>query len=202
MCLQTMTPYLHTVQGERTQVKKKANLPLTLYVELGIWLCRPGATRARPPSFYWLPAQACRQASSAVANRKIAAVFSTPSGKISPIPSGHRLPPRSPPTTDTTNPFPHTHTPHPTMPRQSRPSARPAPTRPTVPARSAAPTQQQQTRPATTYAPSAGAPPTAMAPPQAASQGPGLMGQMASTAAYAPPSSPPHGVPTTPTNSD
>jgi len=52
-----------------------------------------------------------------------------------------------------------------------------------VPARSApAPTQQQQTRPATTYAaPGAAAP---QAPTAAAgSQGPGLMGQMASTAA-------------------
>ncbi|CAP68045.1 uncharacterized protein PODANS_1_19110 [Podospora anserina S mat+] len=71
------------------------------------------------------------------------------------------------------------------MPRQSRGPAR-APARPTVPARSApAPTQQQQTRPATTYAgPQTGAPnaaaPTAGAP---TSQGPGLMAQMASTAA-------------------
>ncbi|KAL2180885.1 uncharacterized protein P884DRAFT_216513 [Thermothelomyces heterothallicus CBS 202.75] len=74
------------------------------------------------------------------------------------------------------------------MPRQSRSSARPAPSRPTVPARSApAPTQQQQTRPATTYAaPSAtpSAPTTPQAPTATAgSQGPGLFGQMASTAA-------------------
>ncbi|AEO65155.1 3c4bb645-75ac-4118-a6ff-69b4c89687fb [Thermothielavioides terrestris] len=73
------------------------------------------------------------------------------------------------------------------MPRQSRSTARPAPARPSVPARSApAPTQQQQTRPATTYAappPSAPAP-TATAPTaQPVSQGPGLLGQMASTAA-------------------
>ncbi|KAL2023516.1 hypothetical protein VTK56DRAFT_2124 [Thermocarpiscus australiensis] len=75
------------------------------------------------------------------------------------------------------------------MPRQSRSTAR-APARPSVPARTApAPTQQQQTRPATTYAPSAAAPsapnPTAVAPqaPPTTSQGPGLLGQMASTAA-------------------
>ncbi|KAI0854936.1 hypothetical protein F4860DRAFT_497877 [Xylaria cubensis] len=71
------------------------------------------------------------------------------------------------------------------MPRQrsaGRPAA--APARPSVPAR-AAPTQQQ-TRPATTYAPASQAPPhapTATATAPAASQGPGLFGQMASTAA-------------------
>ncbi|KAK4102151.1 hypothetical protein N658DRAFT_495507 [Parathielavia hyrcaniae] len=71
------------------------------------------------------------------------------------------------------------------MPRQSRSSARPAPARPTVPARSApAPTQQQQTRPATTYAAPPSAPTsTPHAPTAPTSQGPGLMGQMASTAA-------------------
>ncbi|KAI5867434.1 hypothetical protein GGS23DRAFT_592747 [Durotheca rogersii] len=66
------------------------------------------------------------------------------------------------------------------MPR-NRSAARPAPSRPTVPARSPAP---QQTRPAATYAPAHGAaqhPPAAAAPQ--ASQGPGLFGQMASTAA-------------------
>ncbi|KAK4208694.1 Sas10/Utp3/C1D family-domain-containing protein [Rhypophila decipiens] len=70
------------------------------------------------------------------------------------------------------------------MPRQSRSSGR-APARPSVPARqSAPPTQQQQTRPATTYAPSSAAAPNAPAAPVAApSQGPGLFGQMASTAA-------------------
>ncbi|KAL2269547.1 hypothetical protein VTJ83DRAFT_1731 [Remersonia thermophila] len=76
------------------------------------------------------------------------------------------------------------------MPRQSRPSSR-APTRPTLssPRAPAAP-QQQQTRPAATLAaPPASAPSTpnlsAPATPQApvASQGPGLFGQMASTAA-------------------
>ena len=70
------------------------------------------------------------------------------------------------------------------MPRQ-RSSAR-APSRPTVPARSApAPTQQQQTRPATTYAP-AGQQHSQQAMPQQApvSQGPGMLGQIASTAAY------------------
>ncbi|KAK4151909.1 Sas10/Utp3/C1D family-domain-containing protein [Chaetomidium leptoderma] len=59
-------------------------------------------------------------------------------------------------------------------------SARPAPAR--APVRN--PAQQQQTRPATTYAAprsAAAAPPAPAAP--AASQGPGLMGQMASTAA-------------------
>ncbi|KAK4199717.1 hypothetical protein QBC40DRAFT_281321 [Triangularia verruculosa] len=75
------------------------------------------------------------------------------------------------------------------MARQSRGPARGparAPARPTVPTRSAGPpTQQQQTRPATTYAgPQTGAPnaaaPTAGAP---TSQSPGLMAQMASTAA-------------------
>ncbi|KKA27939.1 hypothetical protein TD95_001205 [Thielaviopsis punctulata] len=68
------------------------------------------------------------------------------------------------------------------MPRQ-RSSGR-APARPTISKPAAAP-MGQQTRPATTYAPSAGAPPAA-APPayqQAPSQGPGLFGQMASTAA-------------------
>ncbi|KAI1499985.1 hypothetical protein F5X99DRAFT_410461 [Biscogniauxia marginata] len=63
------------------------------------------------------------------------------------------------------------------MPR-SRSSGRSAPARPSVPSRSAAPAQQQ-TRPAATYAPAQG---TQHAPPQA-SQGPGLFGQMASTAA-------------------
>ncbi|KAH8882679.1 hypothetical protein GQ53DRAFT_700533 [Thozetella sp. PMI_491] len=67
------------------------------------------------------------------------------------------------------------------MPRQ-RSAARP-PARPTVPSRApSAPTQQQQTRPATTYAPQQqhAAPPAQAAP---VSQGPGLFGQMASTAA-------------------
>ncbi|KAK3489359.1 Sas10/Utp3/C1D family-domain-containing protein [Neurospora hispaniola] len=65
------------------------------------------------------------------------------------------------------------------MPRQSRGSARPS-----VPARKpVASTNQQQQRPASTYAPPTAAP---HAPPAAAapvSQGPGLFGQMASTAA-------------------
>ena len=67
------------------------------------------------------------------------------------------------------------------MPRRSGGGGR-APTRPTVPARQApAPTKQQPSRPATTMA---GAPPAAgQAAPQAGSQGPGLFGQMASTAA-------------------
>ncbi|KAK4124937.1 hypothetical protein N657DRAFT_643705 [Parathielavia appendiculata] len=74
------------------------------------------------------------------------------------------------------------------MPRQSRSSARPAPSRPTVPARSApAPTQQQQTRPAATYAAPSSAPTSSQMAPHAptapVSQGPGLLGQMASTAA-------------------
>lgn len=60
-----------------------------------------------------------------------------------------------------------------------------APARPTAPTPTPAP---QQARPATTMA----APPQAQAPPmqQAApvSQGPGLFGQMASTAAYVNPS--------------
>ncbi|KAI1334713.1 hypothetical protein F5Y15DRAFT_284101 [Xylariaceae sp. FL0016] len=68
------------------------------------------------------------------------------------------------------------------MPRQSRSAGR-APARPTVPAKAATPQQQ---RPATTYAPAQGAsqphPPAQAAAPQA-SQGPGLFGQMASTAA-------------------
>ncbi|KAK3996495.1 hypothetical protein QBC44DRAFT_403628 [Cladorrhinum sp. PSN332] len=70
------------------------------------------------------------------------------------------------------------------MPRQSRSSARPAPTRPTLPARAPAPAPKQQTRPATTYAAPTSAPHTS-APPSAAapSQSPGLLGQMASTAA-------------------
>ena len=70
------------------------------------------------------------------------------------------------------------------MARQ-RSAGRSAP-RPSVPSRAPAP-QAQQTRPATTYAPAQGAQhgsptATAQAPPQA-SQGPGLFGQMASTAA-------------------
>lgn len=69
------------------------------------------------------------------------------------------------------------------MPRQSRGSARPS-----VPARKpVAPTNQQQSRPASTYAPPTAAPhaPPAAAPQMSApvSQGPGLFGQMASTAA-------------------
>ena len=67
------------------------------------------------------------------------------------------------------------------MPRQSR--GRGAPSRPTAaPARPAVSTPTPQTRPASTAA----HPPTQTAqhaPPQA-SQGPGLFGQMASTAAY------------------
>ncbi|GAW27423.1 putative CHCH domain-containing protein [Rosellinia necatrix] len=68
------------------------------------------------------------------------------------------------------------------MPRQ-RSSGRPAaaPSRPSLPARAAPAPTQQQARPATTYAP-AQAPPAAAAAP-VASQGPGLFGQMASTAA-------------------
>ncbi|KAI0803880.1 hypothetical protein GGR55DRAFT_661398 [Xylaria sp. FL0064] len=65
------------------------------------------------------------------------------------------------------------------MPRQ-RPAARPAPARPSLPAKAAPAPSHQQTRPATTYAP-AQAPPAPTA--AAASQGPGLFGQMASTAA-------------------
>ncbi|KAI0099809.1 hypothetical protein GGR51DRAFT_384793 [Nemania sp. FL0031] len=68
------------------------------------------------------------------------------------------------------------------MPRQrsaGRPAA--APARPSVPARSAPAPSQQQTRPATTYAPAQAQAPPAPAP--VASQGPGLFGQMASTAA-------------------
>ncbi|KAI0173631.1 hypothetical protein GGR52DRAFT_543828 [Hypoxylon sp. FL1284] len=67
------------------------------------------------------------------------------------------------------------------MPR-NRSAARPAPARPTVPSRAPAPQQQ---RPAATYAPAQQHPqqhaPSAAAPQ--ASQGPGLFGQMASTAA-------------------
>lgn len=75
-----------------------------------------------------------------------------------------------------------------TMPRQ-RSAARPAPSRPTVPARtSTAPQSQHQTRPAATYAaPTTQARPAA--PPAAAPAaggGSGLFGQMASTAAYVP----------------
>ncbi|KAL6871308.1 hypothetical protein J3F83DRAFT_734973 [Trichoderma novae-zelandiae] len=63
------------------------------------------------------------------------------------------------------------------MPRQR--SAGRAPSRPTV----SAPAPQQR-RPATTMAaPPQQHAPTAMMPPQQASQGPGLFGQMASTAA-------------------
>ncbi|KAK3906591.1 Sas10/Utp3/C1D family-domain-containing protein [Staphylotrichum tortipilum] len=107
---------------------------------------------------------------------------STPNNTARFIPSSHH-----PPNQPKPNPIQSTHN-H-IMPRQSRSSARPAPSRPTVPARSApAPTQQQQTRPAATYAAPTSAPTSSSAmPPQApaapVSQGPGLLGQMASTAA-------------------
>lgn len=69
---------------------------------------------------------------------------------------------------------------------------RSAPSRPTVPARSSTTgPSQQQTRPAATYA----APPAAAAQaptPAASSAGPGLFGQMASTAAYVSLSLPSH----------
>lgn len=72
------------------------------------------------------------------------------------------------------------------MARQ-RSAGRSAPARPSVPSR-AAPPKAQQTRPATTYAPAQGsaqhaAPTSAAQAPATASQGPGLFGQMASTAA-------------------
>jgi hypothetical protein len=75
----------------------------------------------------------------------------------------------------------HTHTF--IMPRQrssGRAGPARAPARPTAPA----PAAPQQQRPAATMA---APPPQAHAPPAAASQGPGLFGQMASTAAYVPP---------------
>ncbi|OAP54624.1 hypothetical protein AYL99_11072 [Fonsecaea erecta] len=69
------------------------------------------------------------------------------------------------------------------MPRSRGGAARPAPSRPTAPAPAPRSAPQQQQRPMTTTA----APPTASAhqhaPPVQASQGPGLFGQMASTAA-------------------
>ncbi|OQV10708.1 hypothetical protein CLAIMM_14671 [Cladophialophora immunda] len=68
------------------------------------------------------------------------------------------------------------------MPRSRGGASRPAPSRPTAPAavpRSVAPQQQQ--RPMTTTAPTA--PVQHAPPPVQASQGPGLFGQMASTAA-------------------
>ncbi|RYP79562.1 hypothetical protein DL770_006608 [Monosporascus sp. CRB-9-2] len=67
------------------------------------------------------------------------------------------------------------------MPRQ-RSAGRPAPARPRVPAR-AAPPQAQQKRPATTYAPAQGTQHAAPTATQQPPQGPGLFGQMASTAA-------------------
>lgn len=88
---------------------------------------------------------------------------------------------------------PHTSTPKSTpqqpasMPRQrSSGGGRSAPSRPTVPSRApAAPTSQHQTRPATSYAaPTTQKPQQAPPAAQAGSQGPGLFGQMASTAAY------------------
>lgn len=74
----------------------------------------------------------------------------------------------------------HTHTHTFIMPRQrssGRAGPARAPARPTAPA----PAAPQQQRPAATMA---APPPQAHAPPAAASQGPGLFGQMASTAAY------------------
>lgn len=74
------------------------------------------------------------------------------------------------------------------MPRQSRGPA-PAPRRPTAPAPAPRQPAPQQTRQASTAAvPQQRAAPPAQqqAPPTAGSQGPGLFGQMASTAAYAP----------------
>jgi hypothetical protein len=71
------------------------------------------------------------------------------------------------------------------MARQSRGRSSAPARRPTVP--SAPRSSQQQTRPASTaaYPPSAARPQNATAgkPQQAGSQGPGLFGQMASTAA-------------------
>jgi hypothetical protein len=67
------------------------------------------------------------------------------------------------------------------MPRQRGGSAGRAPSRPTVASRPAPAPAQQQTRPATTMAAPPQAHPQAGAP---TSQGPGLFGQMASTAAY------------------
>lgn len=81
------------------------------------------------------------------------------------------------------------------MPRQR--SAGRAPARPTVPSRAPAnPTHQQQNRPATTHAPAHAAAPTAGAPPAGmqapvASGGGGMLGNIASTAAYVSPSFPP-----------
>lgn len=72
------------------------------------------------------------------------------------------------------------------MPRQrSSGGGRSAPSRPTVPSRApVAPTSQHQTRPATSYAaPTTQKPHQAPPAAQAGSQGPGLFGQMASTAA-------------------
>ena len=72
------------------------------------------------------------------------------------------------------------------MPRQSR--GRAAPSRPTAaPARAPVSTSTPQTRPASTaaYPPAGAQTKTQQAPPQQqTSQGPGLFGQMASTAAY------------------
>lgn len=147
---------------------------------------------AQMAGFDWLLDQAFGKPGSAVANGKTPSASNT-SGKISPSSQTNSL---TPSTFNTTSLVDDTHTlstlpkfkiqKQIKMPRQSRPTARPAPARPTVPARSApAPTQQQQTRPATTYAPAAAAPPPAAtaAPAAPTSQGPGLLGQMASTAA-------------------
>ncbi|KAH8661890.1 hypothetical protein BX600DRAFT_437326 [Xylariales sp. PMI_506] len=75
----------------------------------------------------------------------------------------------------------YAHTSQATMPRQR--SAGRAPARPTVAPRAAPAPQAQQTRPAATYAPAQQAPQQHAAPAPQASQGPGLFGQMASTAA-------------------
>lgn len=66
------------------------------------------------------------------------------------------------------------------MPRQSRSSSSSrAPSRPSIPTKSSTSSYQQQTRPST----SAAHPPSQAAPVQQPSAGPGLLGQVASTAA-------------------
>ena len=150
-----------------------------------------GNTWARPARFYWLldlhpeSQVSSGQSQTSIKPRTFPAKYLHPqTARSHSNNSNNHGRSLNQPTTP-----PSLHTPHTTypqkpdiMPRQSRSSAR-APSRPSAPTR--APAQQQQTRPATTYAgpPPTASAPSAVAPPAAVSQGPGLMGQMASTAA-------------------
>lgn len=101
----------------------------------------------------------------------------------------HLLPPSTSTTTPSSNQqtftTDYTHLPT-AMPRQKSAGRAPASRAPARPTTTSSYTTPQQQRPATTMAapPQHAAPPAQHAPAPQASQGPGLFGQMASTAAY------------------